>query len=146
MGIVKRILGILRATIHSVLDRLQDQGLLLKQYLQDMEKALRYKEAKLQNKIISRTLAQQDNDSYQQQWDRLEKDLTIAVQKGKDDLARMLIKKMKPLDSLRAEITCQIKILDDEITQLSDTLNRQRIRYEQIKRRSTEYWRLKALI
>ena len=93
MGIMTRIIGIFKADIHGVMDQLEDQNLLLKQYLRDMEEELHQKEAKLQKMMVSQNHAQQDHDRYQQQCDTLENDLTMAVQKGKDDIARMLIKK-----------------------------------------------------
>ena len=49
MRIVTRIIRIFKADIHGVIDQLEDQDLLLKQYLRDMEEALHQKEAKLQN-------------------------------------------------------------------------------------------------
>jgi phage shock protein A len=134
-----RIIRIFKADIHGVMDQLEDQNLLLKQYLRDMEEELHQKEAKLQKMMVSQNHAQQDHDRYQQQCDTLENDLTMAVQKGKDDIARMLIKKMKPMENLRAELSRHIKTLEKEITQFTDLLNRQRLRYKHLKHRSTEY-------
>ena len=54
MGIASRIVKIFKADIHGVMDQLEDPGLLLKQYLREMEEALNQKEAKLARKIALR--------------------------------------------------------------------------------------------
>ncbi len=140
MGIMTRVVKIFKADIHGVMDQLEDQGLLLKQHLRDMEEALNLQEVGLQKKIVSRKQVQQEHDQYKQQSETLENDLAVAIQKNKDDIARMLIKKIKPLNDLRDELARHIKILDEEIAQSKDHLDQQRLRYEQLKHRSVEFF------
>ena len=140
MGIANRIVKIFKADIHGVMDQLEDQGLLLKQYLRDMDEALNQKEAKLARKIALRNQAQKDHVKYDQQYQTLDHDLTVAVQEGKDNLARMLIRKTKPLGSLCDELAGQVATLDEEISQLKAHLSEQRLQYEQLKIRSAEYF------
>jgi phage shock protein A len=142
MGIMTRVVKIFRADIHGVMDQLEDQGLLLKQHLRDMEDALNAGEARLQKKIAARKQAQLEHDKFRQQTEALEHDLAVAVKKNKDDIARMLIKKVKPLDDLRKDIAQQIKTLDEEITALKDHLDQQHLKYAQIKHRAVEYCHL----
>jgi len=40
MAILTRIIQLFKADIHGVMDQLEDQGLLLKQHLRDMEESL----------------------------------------------------------------------------------------------------------
>jgi len=40
MGITTRLVRIFKADLHGVMDQLEDQGLLLKQHLRDMQAAL----------------------------------------------------------------------------------------------------------
>ena len=140
MGIATRIVKIFKADIHGVMDQLEDQGLLLKQYLRDMEEALNLKDAKLAKKIALRNRVQKEHDKYDQQYRALDHDLTVAVQKGKDDIARMLIRKIKPLGSLCDELAGQVATLDEEISQFKEHLSEQRLQYEQLKIRSAEYF------
>ena len=104
MGIMTRVVRIFKADVHGVMDQLEDQGLLLKQHLRDMAEALRANEVKLNKMKILRKQAQQEYVKYQQQSQTLEQDLVVAIRKNKDEIARMLIRKIKPLDSLRDEI------------------------------------------
>jgi len=122
------------------MDQFEDQGLLLKQYLRDMEEALNQKEAKLARKIALRNQSQKEHHKYDQQYQTLDHDLTVAVQRGKDNIARMLIKKTKPLGSLCDELAGQVATLDEEISQFKEHLAQQRLQYEQLKIRSAEYF------
>ena len=140
MGIATRIVKIFKADIHGVMDQFEDQGLLLKQYLRDMEEALNQKEAKLARKIALRNQSQKEHHKYDQQYQTLDHDLTVAVQRGKDNIARMLIKKTKPLGSLCDELAGQVATLDEEISQFKEHLSEQRLQYEQLKIRSVEYF------
>ena len=139
MAILVRIAKILKADIHGVMDHLEDRGLLLKQHLRDMEDALRCKEANLQKVKASHIQRQQELIRYERQLEALENDLTMAVQKGKDDIARMLIKKLRPLEHLKNELLRHVQTLEEEMTQIEDHLRQARLKYEQIKTRSTEY-------
>jgi phage shock protein A len=140
MGIASRIVNIFKADIHGVMDQLEDQGLLLKQYLRDMEQALNQKEADIARKIARRSQIQKEHAKYSQQYEVLDNDLTVAVQKGKDDIARTLIRKTKPLARLRDQLGEQLASLDEELVQLKAHLSRQRLQYDQLKIRSTEYF------
>jgi phage shock protein A len=140
MGIATRIVKIFKADIHGFMDQFEDQGLLLKQYLRDMEEALNQKEAKLARKIALRNQSQKEHHKYDQQYQTLDHDLTVAVQGDKDNIARMLIKKTKPLGSLCDELAGQVATLDEKISQFKDHLSEQRLQYEQLKIRSAEYF------
>ena len=139
MAILARIVKIFKADIHGVMDQLEDRGLLLKQNLRDMEEILHRKEAKLRKMKARHSQGRKDLAGYRQQWEALEHDLTVAVRKNKDDIARMLIRKMKPLENMSDELTRHLKALDEEIIQFKNRLQQQRLKYEQIKCRTAEY-------
>ena len=140
MGIMTRVVKIFKADIHGVMDQLEDKGLLLKQHLRDMAEALSLKEVKLNKMLVSRKQVQQEYDKYKQQSIALEQDLAVAVQKNKDEIARMLIRKIKPLDSLRNEIADRIRNLDEEISHGREQLDQQRLHYDRLKHRSVEFF------
>jgi phage shock protein A len=140
MGIMTRVVRIFKADVHGVMDQLEDQGLLLKQHLRDMAEALNLKEVKLNKMRAFRKQAQQEYDKYQQQSQTLEQDLAVAIRKNKDEIARMLIRKIKPLDSLRDEIAVRIRNLDEEISYYRDHLDQQRLQYDRLKHRSVDFF------
>ncbi len=140
MGIANRMVKIFKADIHGVMDQFEDQGLLLKQYLRDMEEVLNQKKVKLARKVALKNRTQKEHHKYDQQYQTLDHDLTVAVQRGKDNLARMLIRKTKPLGSLCHELADQVATLDEEISQYKEHLSEQRLQYEQLKIRAAEYF------
>jgi phage shock protein A len=140
MGVLNRLIRIFKADIHGVMDQLEDRGLLLKQYLRDMEDALSEKETCLKQVTVARTQAQQDDESYGLEIEKLEHDLTIALKKDRDDIARLLIKRIIPLKKLCKRIRQHIDNLDREIAAVKDGIDQQRIQYEDLKHRSRQYF------
>jgi phage shock protein A len=140
MGILTRVVRIFKADVHGVMDQLEDRELLLKQHLRDMAESLNLKEVKLNKMLASRKQAQQEHDKYRQQSQALEQDLAVAIHKNMDDIARMLIRKIKPMDHLREEIAGCIRNLDEEISYCRDRLDQQRLRYDRLKHRSIEFF------
>jgi phage shock protein A len=143
MGIMTRMVKIFKADIHGVMDQFEDQGLLLKQYLRDMEEALSGKTADLKKMQASREQIQQELNKYSRQRQSLERDLDIAIQRDKDDIARMLIRKIRPLQDLSNEMSLRIENLDHEIEELRDHRDHQKLQYQQIKYRAAGYFQQK---
>lgn len=140
MGILTRAVKIFKADVHGVMDQLENRELLLKQHLREMAEALNLKEVTLNRLLASRKQAQQEYDKYQQQSQALEQDLAVAIHKNKDDIARLLIRKIKPLDGLREKIADRIKNLDEDIACRRDHLDQQRLQYGRLKHRSMRFF------
>jgi phage shock protein A len=134
------MVNIFKADVHGVVDQLEDQGLLLKQYLREMAEALNQKETELTRKTALKNQLRKEHDNYDRRYQSLDQDLAIAVQKGKDNIARMLIKKAKPLAALRNQIAEQVASLDEELAQFSEHLSEQRRQYDQLKIQSVEFF------
>jgi phage shock protein A len=121
------------------MDQLQNRELLLKQHLREMKEALDHKEVRL-GKMTSRyRQRRKDLAGYRQQWEALDQDLTVALRQNKDDIARMLIRNMKPLENLCHALTRHLETLDEETRQFKNHLQQQHLRYGQLKIRATEY-------
>ena len=115
MGLMTRFVRIFKADIHGVMDQLEDKGLLLKQYLRDMEDALAQKENRLGKVAAAQNQTQQASEKYRLEINKLEQDLTVAIKKDKDEIARMLIKKILPLTKLRDDVQHHLDHLDQKI-------------------------------
>jgi phage shock protein A len=140
MAILTRIFRLFKADIHGVMDQIEDQGLLLKQHLRDMEESLVQKETQLKKMGIARDQAQQEFQKGKKEADNLESDLEVAIKKDRDDIARMLIKKLKPLSRIQTERRNHIDLLNHEIGQFKENLEQQRLQYEQLKQKATTYF------
>ena len=139
MAILVRIIKIFKADIHGVMDHLENRGLLLKQHLRDMEEALSHKQARLARLTALRNQVREDLAKYHRQLEAFESDLMVAVRKEKDDIARMIIRKIKPLENLVGDLSSRLKTMDEEVTQFHSQLQQQRQRFEQFQYRASEY-------
>ncbi len=140
MGIMTRFMKLCKADIHGVMDQLEDKGLLLKQYLRDMEEELGRKEARVRKMVASREQAERDHDRYTQECEKLDRDIEAAISKDKDDIARLLIRKLKPLAYHCDELGRHLQNLAREISQYRECIEEQRLQYEQLQLRSKEYF------
>ena len=140
MAILSRIIQLFKADIHGVMDQLEDQGLLLKQHLRDMEESMAEKEMKLKKMRSAMDQAQQDYQKGEKETGDLEQDLQVAIKKDRDDIARMLIKKLKPLSRLQSERRNHIERMNHEIDQFKAYIEQQRIQYEQLRQKATEFF------
>ena len=141
MAIMTRFMRLCKADIHGVMDHLEDKGLVLKQHLRDMEEEVNRKEARLNEIKASRDHAQREYEKFMRESEKIEQDITVAIEKEKDDIARALIKKLKPIAYHRDELGRHIETLDRKIAQLGRSVEEQRLQYEQLKLRCTEYFR-----
>lgn len=136
-----RLIRVFKADIHNIIDQLEDKRLLLKQYFRDMEEALEQKEEQLKKLLMSRNQIKREEEKYSREVQKLEQELVTAIQKNNDDIARLLIKKLKVLSSHREELENYLEILEYRVSQLENCIAEQRLRYKQLRLKSEEYLR-----
>jgi phage shock protein A len=140
MAILARIVQQFKADIHGVMDQIEDQGLLLKQHLRDMEEALVAKEIKLKKMHSALDQAQQDHQNGEKETGNLEQSLQIAIKKDRDDIARSLIRKLEPLSRLQSERRNHVDRLNLEIDQFKTDIEQQRLQYDRLRQKAAEYF------
>jgi phage shock protein A len=141
MTILSRMFRLCKADLHGVMDQIEDKGLLLKQYLREMENALKEKQARQSQLIqicrqIQRDLSRQNLES-----ENLEKELELAVHKDKDDIAKMLIRKRRMLQAGCDGMQRQLQRIEEEGKHLAESLNQQQLQYQELKIKAAEYCR-----
>jgi len=141
MGIMTRILRLWKADIHGVMDQFEDKELLLKQHLREMENNLQHKKGRL--KHISETSHRIQNDltARQLEIDKLEKDLNLALTKEKDDIAKLLIRKLRVQQNHCKQIHQQCESMTKEQEQLSQIIEEQKLQYETLKIKAATFCR-----
>ena len=140
MTIMARLVRLCRADIHGVVDQLEDKGLILKQCLREMERVIDQKESAIKKMLASENQAKREHEIYSREVEKVEQDLKVALEKDEDSIARLLIKKLRPLTHHLEEIDRYIEDLDKEITRQRDCLKEQSLQYEQLRLRSLEYF------
>ncbi len=141
MGIMTRMLRLCKADVHGVMDQLEDKELLLKQYLREMEAGLDLKTRQVRS--LTEHLEQLAGriSAHGQEADKLEQDLALAVQKEKDEIARMLIRKRRTQSTATGRMERRMETLAKEKEQLCQTLAEQRLQYETLKVKAEAYGR-----
>ena len=141
MGIMTRILRLWKADVHGVMDQFEDKELLLKQHLREMENTLHRKKGRL--KQISETSHRMQNEltTRQLEIDKLEKDLTLALTKEKDDIAKLLIRKLHVQQKHCEHMQQQCESMVKEQEQLSQLIEEQKLQYETLKIKTATFCR-----
>ena len=141
MSILTRMIKLWKADIHGVMDQFEDKSLLMNQYLRDMEQAIEENEAQLKHKISSRSQIKDDYEKYSNEIEKIEKDLEAAIEKDKDEIAKFLIKKLRPVKSYHEDLERHAKKLDKEIKQMRENLEDWRLQYDRLRLKSREHFR-----
>ena len=100
MGILSRVVRLCKADLHGVMDQMEDKELLLKQHLREMQAVMAGRQARIDQLEDALGNGQRDWAMHAKQVQALEEDLDLAVARGKDDIARMLIRKLSPCASV----------------------------------------------
>lgn len=144
MGILTRCMNLFKADIHGVMDQLEDKGLLLKQYLRDMEAALSKKQSDLNHAIQAREKCLKESENGKRDIDQLDQDITAAIKKDRDDIARLLIRKIRARGSHRDALLRHMESLDQDIARLRECIDTRKVQYDRIKLQADTFFREKA--
>lgn len=139
MGIMTRLLRLCKADVHGVMDQLEDKGLLLKQYLREMEDSLEKKERQIHGMTRTNEQLQRQILRHGEEMEKRETDLNLALAKGKDDIARMLIRRRRSLETACRCLKDRHEATNQEKSALSALLADQRLQYETLKARADVY-------
>ena len=141
MGIMTRFVKLCKADMHGVMDKLEDRELLLRQYIREMEESIGHQETELEKMAADRERTKREYEARSEEMERTEQDLAVAIEKNKDDIARFLIKKLKPMTRHRDELVRHLESLDSDIEGLTDRIQERRRQFEELKLRASEYLR-----
>jgi len=135
MGIMSRVIRLCKADLHGVMDHLEDKDLLLKQHLRKMQAAIAGRQARIDQLEDALRNGQRDRAMHAKQLQALEEDLDLAVARGKDDIARMLIRKLFPMRKRVACMTQRLEEMTGQLDEERDRLGVQRLAYDDTRQR-----------
>lgn len=135
MGLLNRIKLTLRADAHGAIDALQEPALLLKQHLREADAAVQDKRSALTRLQDEQGRLATSRDRVATEEARHEEDVTLAVDEGKDDLARQAIARVLSLRQLRTRLAERVSEVAAEQAALSSTLETQEAELEVLRTR-----------
>lgn len=135
MGILSRVIRLCKADLHGVMDQLEDKDLLLKQHLREMQAVMAGRQVRIDELEEALRNGQRDRAMHAKQLQALEDDLDLAVARGKDDIARMLIRKLFPMRQRVACMTRRLEEMTGRLDEERDRLGVQRLTYDDTRQR-----------
>ncbi len=139
MGMMTRIMRLWKADLHGVMDQLEDKALLLKQCLREMETSLQQKHRRLNRIRRSCEQIRTEHTAREIEQQKLEDDLSLAVNKNKDDIARLLIRKRLVIQKEGECLNRRLRQLEEEYSRLAEQVQQQQSQYEQLKIKCAAY-------
>lgn len=135
MPLINRITRIFRSDMHAVLDRIEEPDILLKQAVRDMEEEIVRDERRL--KLLNHELAgcRARQDELEPNLEQLDEELDICFASGKEDLARVLIRKKLEAGRLHKASSRKQQYLQADMTELDTRLEENRVRLETMKQK-----------
>lgn len=145
MGIFTRFMDIVNSNINALLDKAEDPEKMIRLMMQEMEDTLVDLKSSCAAKIASRSGTVRDQAEYQQKVTRWTERARLAVEKGRDDLAReALIEKKEAqtgLDELNKELDHLNQIIDEckkNIILIEEKLQTVIVKHKVLMRRGQE--------
>ena len=143
MGVFSRFKDIVNANINALLDKAEDPEKMLKLMMQEMEDTLIELKSNCAARMASRIRLERRIEEQKALISRWQSRAELAVDKGRDDLARdALIEKKKELatlSSLMKDLDSYSEIIDQskaEINQLEDKLSQAKLKLKSLQEKS----------
>ena len=127
MGILSRAVRLCKADLHGVMDQMEDKDLLLRQHLREMQAALAERQSRIDQLEETQRAGKRNRSRVAQQLQHLEEDLDRAVARGRDDIARMLIRKVFPMRKSLAQMDQRLEETAQHLDEEQDCLGAQRL-------------------
>ncbi|OXM17380.1 PspA/IM30 family protein [Paenibacillus herberti] len=127
MGIFKRVKDITKASVHEVLDKMEDPIVMLNQYLRDMEQEIHQAEVTVAKQMANERRMQQRYEEAQRSVADRDSKAEAAIRSGQEDLARTMLEeklyfeeKTQEFSRLHAEGKAQADDLKHQLYGMKD--------------------------
>jgi phage shock protein A len=130
-----RIATLLKADAHGLVESLEERSLLLKQYLREAELDLTRKRARLEAVREEEKRLREALDRVEGEARALDADISLALDGGKDDLARFAIRRLIPRRNEATALRIQAEQRAAEAETLAERLALQQTQFESLRAR-----------
>lgn len=119
MGIFSRITDIINSNINAILDKAEDPEKMVRLIIQEMEEALVEVRSTSARAIADRKELLRRQEWLQNEASEWERKAEVAVNKGRDDLAKGALSERNKASEARELLDRDLEILDDTLTKLN---------------------------
>lgn len=135
IGLLNRIRTLLAADAHAVVESLEDRPLLLKQYVREAELELDRKRARLETLAEEEKRLRDEVERREREVRRLDEDVALALEGGKEELARFALRRLLPHREELRRLGVQVQQRVEEQRALEQRLEQQSEQLEGLKTR-----------
>jgi phage shock protein A len=122
MGILDRMSRLIRANINDLIDRAEDPEKMLNELLREMESSIRDARMQVANMIAQEKELEADLQQAQRDSREWERRAELAVNAGKDDLAREALRRRRDAESIATVYATQLTSQQEMVTKLKQQL------------------------
>ncbi len=133
MAMIKRVRDIVVATVHEVLDHLEDPRAMIKQYLRDVENEInKAKDAIIRHQVMAERFERQAEEALRMAA-RRKMQAEQALEAGEEELARKALSEMKHWEARADQYrTCADKTAG-QVRELKEQLSRLEKKYQELR-------------
>jgi phage shock protein A len=124
MSLLERVSTLLRANLNDLVEKAEDPERMLKQIVLDMENQLLQVKTQVAIAIADQHLLEKKRAEHEQQASEWRRKAELAVEKGRDDLARAALERVLSHDQLVAGFTAQAEDQKAEADNLRQALHK----------------------
>jgi phage shock protein A len=135
MRFLDRLTLLIRADAHGVLEQLEERSLLAKQHLREAELELTRKRARAEALEEESRRLREEAERLDREIASLDEDVELALEGGKDELARFSVRRLLPKRRAVAELRERAVEIDEQRRQLVTRLESQEVELEELRGR-----------
>ena len=136
MALITRISRLFRADFHAVLDRIEEPDILLRQAIREMEEELSRDQQRIKGLNHEQGQLMARKSELDQSISKIEEELDVCFAVGKDDLARVLIKRKLEAQRTLKYMTRREKELGTTLAGLTARLEDGRLRLDAMRQQA----------
>ncbi|MGA7339526.1 MAG: PspA/IM30 family protein [Terracidiphilus sp.] len=124
MSLLERVSTLLRANLNDLVEKAEDPERMMKQIVLDMENQLLQVKTQVAIAIADQRLLEKKRAEHEQESSEWRRKAELAVEKGRDDLARAALERVLSQDQLAAGFTAQAEDQKTEADNLRQALRK----------------------
>ncbi len=136
MALINRVTRLFRADMHAVLDRIEEPDVLLRQAVREMSEALEADERRIVGLGHERDQLSARQAEIGRAHAGIEEEIDLCFESGKDDLARVLIKRRLETELLQKHLSSRTEAVQKTLASLEAGVRENRARLESMRQKA----------
>lgn len=132
MRFFDRLSLLVKSDAHGIIDGLEERSLLLKQHLREAELELTRKRARAEALEEEERRLGDEAERLKAQLTSLDEDVELALEGGKEDLARFAVRRLLPLREAEGNLRARMAEITESRARLAERLETQQREFEQL--------------